>query len=233
MKNKYSLIDIDNYLKGNLSSQDMYEFEKVLLSDNFLQEAVEGYQKQNGINTEKIFSLQQKITKRVQETSSEKDSLFFGGMRLGMAATACVLFILVVVLYLFKTGFFQSSPANSQENEVHVNLQTKNLEISLFPYLENEKMAVPSGGTENFIQYLTRNHSIVLQDTSNPRIVQALATISTDSAGKVVNVQLDGDFEEEIKISLHRLIMEGPAWQVEQGSGRVVIELKINPADVQ
>lgn len=229
MKNNINYQHIDNYLKGNLSAQEMYEFEKALMSDAFLQDAVDGYSHQQGVSAEKIFSLQQKLSKRVQERPSEKDSLYFGGIRLGFAATALVLFLLVLVLYFFKIGYFDAP--KSVENQVEVSLKTVNLDISLFHMPNETHQAVPIGGFENFTSYLKRNSDLFLLENTESRLVHALVQMKSDSSGDLSEVWVEGEFEEEIKMTLIRLFKEGPNWQLENNQGSIVVELIINPIE--
>src|SRR5690554_5306048 len=98
MTEHYNIVRIQRYLNGQLSKEEMHSMEREALNDPFLQDAIEGYRLQREVNHGQLSLLQQRLADRVARQKSERDRFYFNGQRLGVAATACVLFILVIVL---------------------------------------------------------------------------------------------------------------------------------------
>ncbi len=50
MENNYQLSRIHNYIHGLMTKEDMFQLEREALEDPFLQDAIDGYRLQNGVD---------------------------------------------------------------------------------------------------------------------------------------------------------------------------------------
>src|SRR5690606_11801989 len=98
MNNNYHIIRIQQYLNGELSDSEMYQLEREALDDPLLQDAIDGDRMQKEVSHRRLSLLQQRLAARIERQVKERDAFFFGWQRLGVAATACVLLVVVLVL---------------------------------------------------------------------------------------------------------------------------------------
>lgn len=102
MGNNYQLSRIHNYVTGLMSEEDMYALEREALEDPFLQDAIDGYKLQRGVETKKLSLLQKRLLERVDRRAMEKSQRFFGWHRLTIGVAGAVLFVVVCSLVLFN-----------------------------------------------------------------------------------------------------------------------------------
>ncbi|MCT1526462.1 hypothetical protein [Sphingobacterium hotanense] len=147
MENNYQLSRIHSYVMGLMSKEEMYEMEREALNDPFLQDAIDGYKAQNGVDVHQLSILQQRLAQRLETRSAERDKRFYGWQRLTIGAAGAVLFLVACSLIFFK---FIIQPAKEKTNEVvlmeeHLRLTTSQL---------SDSDAVPVGGWEMFNEEL-------------------------------------------------------------------------------
>ena len=147
MENNYQLSRIHNYVMGLMSKEEMYEMEREALNDPFLQDAIDGYRAQNGVDVHQLSILQQRLAQRLATKGAERDKRFYSWQRLTIGAAGAVLFLVACSLIFFK---FISHPAKETTNEVllmeeHLRLTTSTL---------SDSDAVPVGGWEMFNEEL-------------------------------------------------------------------------------
>ncbi len=102
MENNYQLSRIHNYVMGLMSSEEMYEMEREALNDPFLQDAIDGYKLQQGVDTRQLSLLQQRLAERLETKGAERDKRFYGWQRLTIGTAAAVLFLTACSLVFFK-----------------------------------------------------------------------------------------------------------------------------------
>lgn len=102
MENNYQLSRIHNYVNGLMTKDDMYALEREALEDPFLQDAIDGYKLQNGVDIKQLSLLQQRLATRVKEQSNNRNKRFYNWQRLAIGMTAGVMFITVCSLLLIK-----------------------------------------------------------------------------------------------------------------------------------
>jgi len=102
MENNYQLSRIHNYVNGLMGREEMHALEREALNDPFLQDAIDGYRLQNGVDTKQLSLLQQQLAKRIEVKSDSRDKQFFGWQRLAIGLTAAVLFVSVCILMLMR-----------------------------------------------------------------------------------------------------------------------------------
>ena len=102
MENNYQLSRIHNYVNGLMNKEDMHALEREALDDPFLQDAIDGYKLQNGVDTKQLSLLQQRLASRVEESVSQKNKRFYNWQRLAVGLAAGVMFVTVCTLLLMR-----------------------------------------------------------------------------------------------------------------------------------
>src|SRR5690606_20122474 len=153
MNNSYSIIRIQRYLNGELSREEMYELEREALDDPLLQDAIDGYRLQQHVSHRQLSLLQQRLASRIAGQAKERNAFFFGWQRLGVASTACVFMLLVLVLL-----WMRHPPARQQaaDSEVQVELTAPEslVGIRVVAAIGAGLDAYPEGGWDTFNVYL-------------------------------------------------------------------------------
>jgi hypothetical protein len=102
MENNYQLSRIHNYVHGLMSRDEMHALEREALEDPFLQDAIDGYKLQQGVDAKQLSILQQRLATRVKEQANDKNRRFYSWQRLAIGMAAGVMFIIVCTLLLMK-----------------------------------------------------------------------------------------------------------------------------------
>lgn len=102
MENNYQLSRIHNYVHGLMGSEEMHALEREALDDPFLQDAIDGYRLQNGVDAKQLSLLQQRLATRLATNVTERNKRFYSWQRLAIGMTAGVMFIIVCTLLLMK-----------------------------------------------------------------------------------------------------------------------------------
>jgi len=232
MDNNYNIIRIQRYLQGQLSPEEMYSLEREALEDPFLQDAIDGYRMQKEVNHGTLSLLQQRLAARVEKQREERDQFFFGGQRLGVAATACVLFILVVVLFWMRSNWWNDGTAATEGlKQVEVELpvapespqalprEELGIRMSLFS-LPDAPSGEPVGGWEAFGEYLLAeaDWSAVPADSLPGAGTLFSVEFDIDRHGRATAIRVDtltttGAVPLPIREEVIRLLKQGPAWK--------------------
>lgn len=153
MENNYQLSRIHNYVNGLMSKEDMHALEREALEDPFLQDAIDGYKLQNGVDIKQVSLLQQRLAARVQEQVSGRNKRFYNWQRLAIGMTAGVMFVTVCTLLLMRY-----LPKENTVDMKELVIKDVIYEYSISP-LNNESDAVPVGGWETFYEVLNTKYS--------------------------------------------------------------------------
>jgi len=216
MNSSYHIVRIQRYLNGELSRDEMYELEREALGDPLLQDAIDGYRLQKDVSHRQLSLLQQRLADRIEGQAKERDAFFFGWQRLGVAATACVLMVLVLVLL-----WMRHQPAQRPaEKEVHVELATPesliraHAVVATGPGLD----AVPVGGWDTFNAYLNDR----LAGTS----LKGKTTLSFDinAQGVPTNIHVANDTDTTSLNEMRQLLEAGPRWTGTKGKVAITFE---------
>src|SRR5690606_24444177 len=157
MNSSYHIVRIQRYLNGELSRDEMYELEREALGDPLLQDAIDGYRMQKEVSHRRLSLLQQRLAARIERQAKERDAFFFGWQRLGVAATACVLMVVVLVLLWLRN------------HPVQLSVTEKKVEVELAPAAHVQAQAVgdevefeaePKAGWQLFNTYLSEQAAI-------------------------------------------------------------------------
>jgi hypothetical protein len=206
MSTQYDILLIQQYLEGQLSPQQMHDLERAAMDDPMLNDALEGYSIVNGINHKKLSLLQQRLSDRIVDKHTEKNTFYFTGQRLAIASIAGVMLIVLCTLI----WMMNSRPAGNGHGA----------DSSAAILLSKPEIAVLSGSLEPkdswsaFGDYLSVNGSRL---PSGLKVHLAISTVD----GRPETVKVLSDHNGEITAELVRLIMNGPAWK--EGSGEIII----------
>ena len=217
MNTSYHIVRIQRYLNDELNRDEMYELEREALDDPLLQDAIDGYRLQKNVSHRQLSLLQQRLADRIAGQAKERNAFFFGWQRLGVAATACVLMVLVLVLLWMR---HQPAQQRAADKEVHVELAAPETSASVHAVASNVAGldAYPEGGWGTFNAYL-RNQ---LAGTSLKG--KTLLTFDINAQGAPVNIQAAGEADTALLSELRRLLEEGPKWSGSKGQLEVTFE---------
>lgn len=232
MNNNYNIIQIQRYLQGELSREEMYEMERQALEDPFLNDAIEGYRLQKEINHGKLSLLQQRLAQRIEGQSQEREHFFTSGQRLSVAATACVLFVLGIVLFWMRANMTADQGAGSGLTETEVDLSAlqsgsgaglmaESVRIQANPTLqaESDTILIPVGGWDAFDQYLNDHVAEIIGEGSSTgtRLMMIEVVFEVDTQGQAQQIQLleaeQGILNDDQKAVLIQVLEDGPLWE--------------------
>ncbi|KGE14807.1 hypothetical protein [Sphingobacterium deserti] len=210
MENNYQLSRIHNYIHGLMSKEDMHALEREALDDPFLQDAIDGYRLQNGVDAKSLSLLQQRLERRLQANAQRKNSYFFGWQRLAIGLVAAVMFItvctLVLMRYLPKRGANTVTEVELMDDKLHSTVVVRPL---------SGADAVPNGGWEAFSEFVADNHNV---DSKEKRVA---VFFKVDAAGKAYDIRpqvSDAAMQENVVDLLRR----GPEWKGKEGYIEIV-----------
>lgn len=138
MENNYQLSRIHNYIHGLMSREEMHALEREALEDPFLQDAIDGYRMQQGVDAKQLSLLQQRLAARVDSLAGERSKRFYSWQRLAVGMAAGVMFLIVCILILMR---------------YLPNQNTADLtEVEIMPVKEYVVQVIPSAGDAQPVQ---------------------------------------------------------------------------------
>lgn len=153
MENNYQLSRIHNYVHGLMNREEMHALEREALEDPFLQDAIDGYRLQNGVDAKQLSLLQQRLATRVAEQNTTRNKQFYSWQRLAIGMAAGVMFIVVCTLVLMRY-----LPQQRSTNLTEVVISESTYEYKVIPN-SNSNDALPVGGWEKLYNQLSSNYS--------------------------------------------------------------------------
>jgi len=209
MENNRQLSRIHNYLHGLMGREEMHALEREALDDPFLQDAIDGYRMQNGVDARSLSLLQQRLAKRVAEHARRKDRHFFGWQRLSVGLVAAVMFVSVCLL-IFLRQLPHRPPA---EKLTEVELMDENpLPVRVRP-MEGSP-AVPVGGWSAFEMFVAERFPAGKPDG------EMTVRFRIDASGTPYDIAPHTDISPEIRQILVDMLKNGPKWE---GSEAVLV----------
>ncbi|WP_437919161.1 hypothetical protein [Sphingobacterium sp. LRF_L2] len=205
MENNYQLSRIHNYIHGLMTREEMHALEREALEDPFLQDAIDGYRLQNGVDARSLSLLQQRLEKRIAVQKEQKNSYFFSWQRLAIGLVAAVMFIAVCTLLLLR-----HLPYRAQSNITEVELMDESLvglKIKAFPGSD----AVPAEGWEAFNLFLSKHYSGI----NDEKKLEVLFKVN--EAGQPYDIQPQVDQSNEIYSQIIQIFQAGPLWKGKNG----------------
>ncbi len=210
MENNYQLTRIHNYVMGLMSKEEMYEMEREALNDPFLQDAIDGYKLQQGVDSHQLSILQQRLAKKIEAKAEDKKRRFYNWQRLTVGMAAAVLFLVASSLILFKYITHQKTERNNEvilmEHEMHVQSML----------MENAD-ALPIGGWEKFNEELNSE----LRDIHDRGNVQVTFDV-TD--GKPQNIRVTSSSNKNLDAIISTFIEQKVRWTGENGGVAIAVE---------
>ncbi|SRR5690606_36525158 len=211
MENNYQLSRIHNYVNGLMSREEMYELEKEALSDPFLQDAIDGYALQDGVDAGQLSLLQKRLAARVETQSLAKNRRFYSWQRLAVGMAAAVMFVTVCTLLLLR--YLPQRTAGLTEVEI---MQEHTYSVSLQSYQEG---AEPIEGWPAYEDYLNKN----FQGDHYEEGVLHIA-FKIDENGKPFEVHEETNGRGHLSFDeLRKIIENGPKWK--GGQARIAVDV--------
>ncbi len=153
MENNYQLSRIHNYVMGLMSKEEMYEMEREALEDPFLQDAIDGYRKQQGVDAQRLSLLQQRLAKKLEAKAADKKRRFYSWHRLTIGLAAGVLFMAACSLVLFR--YLNRVGSDTTETEVILMEEELRVTTNVGKGIEGKAVdAVPEHGWREFNEEL-------------------------------------------------------------------------------
>ncbi|WP_199768679.1 hypothetical protein [Sphingobacterium sp. HMA12] len=213
MENNYQLSRIHNYIHGLMSKEEMFQLEKEALEDPFLQDAIDGYRLQNGVDARQLSLLQQRLNRRVENTIATRHAQYYTWQRLAIGAAAGVLFVVLLALLYFKhfTG--------KTERTTDVTLSEPENLVTIEPLLDGGD-ATPLGGWKAFEHYLNNQ----LKETGIGGDIIVNFTIGKD--GLPAQIQAEDTPDQALVEETVRLLRSGVKWQGSKGRLKITFPLK-------
>ncbi|HLS95303.1 hypothetical protein BC792_10882 [Sphingobacterium allocomposti] len=209
MENNYQLSRIHNYINGLMSREEMHALEREALDDPFLQDAIDGYRLQHGVDAKSLSLLQQRLERRVEEHAQQKHRHYFGWQRLAIGLTAAVLFIAICTLLLIRY-----LPNTGKQNVTEVELMDEALTAIKVQSIAGGD-AQPMEGWNSFSQYLKKHYS----GRNTERHLEV--SFKVDKNGAVYAVRVVGGQSPEMNQEIARLLQRGPKWTGSEGRIRI------------
>lgn len=211
MDNNYQLSRIHNYVQGLMSRDEMHTLEREALEDPFLQDAIDGYKLQQGVDAKSLSLLQQRLERRIAEHAQRKNQFYFSWQRLAIGMAAAVMFISVCTLLLIR-----HLPNNKLDRSVtEVELMDDVLTQTIVHAMPNGD-AQPIGGWEAFSTFVSGHYSGINAEKQ----LEVLFKVGQD--GVPFDIQPKVDRAEPIHEEVVRILQSGPKWQGKEGHIEIV-----------
>lgn len=210
MNNNYNIIRIQQYLSGALSREEMHQLEREALADPLLNDAIEGYRLRNEVDHGQLSLLQQRLAARIEGQQKERHAFYFGWQRLSIAATACVLMVLLLVLLWMRSHINQPEAAHK---EVAVELAGPEWVAGLraLPMEGDGLNAQPVDGWMQFNAYLAEQHKEAALRG------EVTLVFDIDAQGKPTTIEGIGTANPDLVAEAERLLKAGPVWMGDRG----------------
>lgn len=210
MDNNYQLSRIHNYINGLMSREEMYALEREALKDPFLQDAIDGYKLQQGVDAKPLSLLQKRLERRVAEQVQQKNRLYFSSQRLAIGMVAAVMFVAVCILFLIR-----HLPYRQQNNVTEVELMDDMLTQTVVHSLPTGD-AHPVVGWEAFSVFVSEHYSGV--NTEKRLAVR----FQVGSDGQPYNIQPQVAQDQQIYEEIIQVLQKGPRWEGKEGYIEIV-----------
>lgn len=215
MNTHFQLTRIQNYLSGRMNAAEMHALEREALEDPFLQDALEGYKLQQGVDAKQLSLLQQRLARRVERKAVERNQQFFSWQRLAIGAIAGVLFVVACVFMLLKNSLFQVPTTTHDVALTHPFEETIELVQS---YSGNGADAFPLNGWHHLNSYFVAHSKV--SGVKGKVLINFNISDGHPTTIAVKELALEGatdSVEEALIAELKDLLTAGPTWSGKQG----------------
>lgn len=210
MENNYQLSRIHNYIHGLMSREEMHALEREALEDPFLQDAIDGYKMQQGVDVKSLSLLQQRLERRIAEHAQRKNRFYFSWQRLAIGMVAAVMFIAVCTLLLIR-----HLPNKQHSNVTEVELMDEALTQTVVNALPAGD-AQPVGGWEAFSAFVSEHYSGV----NIEQRLEVRFKVAPD--GRPYDIQPGVVKSQQIYEEIIQVLQKGPKWKGKTGHIEIV-----------
>lgn len=210
MENNYQLSRIHNYIHGLMSREEMHTLEREALEDPFLQDAIDGYKLQQGVDVKSLSLLQQRLERRIAEHAQRKNRFYFSWQRLAIGMVAAVMFIAVCTLLLIR-----HLPNKQHSNVTEVELMDEALTQTVVNALPAGD-AQPVGGWEAFSAFVSEHYSGV----NIEQRLEVRFKVAPD--GRPYDIQPGVVKSQQIYEEIIQVLQKGPKWKGKTGHIEIV-----------
>lgn len=210
MENNYQLSRIHNYIHGLMSREEMHALEREALEDPFLQDAIDGYKMQQGVDVKSLSLLQQRLERRIAEHAQRKNRFYFSWQRLAIGMVAAVMFIAVCTLLLIR-----HLPNKQHANVTEVELMDEALTQTVVNALPAGD-AQPVGGWEAFSAFVSEHYSGV----NIEQRLEVRFKVAPD--GRPYDIQPGVVKSQQIYEEIIQVLQKGPKWKGKTGHIEIV-----------
>lgn len=210
MENNYQLSRIHNYIHGLMSREEMHALEREALEDPFLQDAIDGYKMQQGVDVKSLSLLQQRLERRIAEHAQRRNRFYFSWQRLAIGMVAAVMFIAVCILLLIR-----HLPEKQHTNVTEVELMDDTLTQAIVRSLPAAD-AQPVDGWEAFSTFVSTHYS----GSNTEKRLEVRFKVGQDGRPYAIQPQVAKSqpiYEEVIQV-----LQKGPDWQGKEGHIEIV-----------
>ena len=195
---------LEDYLKGKLGPQEMYQVERQAMEDPFVAEALAGLSAAPD-SLQSMSLLQKQLHARVAQQKTHQKESVITWQRLSIAAAAAVLFISVAIVFLMKNNMNQDTMARKNAAVTETTFATT---------------AQPVGGYPAYQKYLEANNRLKNDQVNVQVSLTFLVVDGKATAFEVLNSPGKTYSDEAI-----RLVKEGPDWELTTKSNKVSLSI--------
>ncbi|NGM66229.1 hypothetical protein [Sphingobacterium sp. SGR-19] len=210
MENNYQLSRIHNYIHGLMSREEMHALEREALDDPFLQDAIDGYKMQQGVDVKSLSLLQQRLERRIAEHAQRKNRFYFSWQRLAIGMVGAVMFIAVCTLLLIR-----HLPNGQNTNVTEVELMDDALTQTVVHSLPIGD-AQPVDGWEAFSAFVSTHYSGV----NTEKRLKVRFKVGQD--GLPYDIQPQVATNQPIYEEIIQVLQKGPKWEGKEGYIEIV-----------
>src|SRR5690606_4572015 len=210
MENNYQLSRIHNYIHGLMSREEMHALEREALEDPFLQDAIDGYKMQKGVDVKSLSLLQQRLERRIAEQAQRKNRFYFSWQRLAIGMVAGVMFMAVCMLFLIR-----HLPNKQHSNVTEVELMDDTLTQAVVHSLPAGD-AQPVDGWEAFSAFVSEHYSGV----NTEKQLEVHFKVGQD--GLPYDIQPQVAKSQPIYEEVIQVLQKGPKWEGKEGHIEIV-----------
>ncbi|PRD51433.1 hypothetical protein [Sphingobacterium gobiense] len=210
MENNYQLSRIHNYIHGLMSREEMHALEREALEDPFLQDAIDGYKMQQGVDVKSLSLLQQRLERRITEHAHRKNKFYFSWQRLAIGMVAAVMFITVCILLLIR-----HLPNRQHSNVTEVELMDETLTQTVVHALPAGD-ARPVEGWNEFSAFVSAHYSGV----NTEKRLEVRFKVGQD--GLPYDIQPQIARSQRVYEEIIQILQKGPKWEGKEGYIEIV-----------
>ncbi len=210
MENNYQLTRIHNYVMGLMSKEDMYAMEREALEDPFLQDAIDGYRLQNGVDAQQLSLLQQRLARKLETKAADKHKRYFSWQRLTIGMAAAVLFLVACSLVFFK---YLNQQKTVRTTEVILMEQDMRVQLETLAKADAE----PTSGWGAFVETLNSD----IRDVSTAGDIQVTFDVVD---GRAKNISVLKTSDQELATRISSFIQQQVEWKGKQGGLSIHIQ---------